>query len=140
MRDLAWGGVGGQCPGMPGRSRQWELRPRYGVEYEKVGKPREFLEARQAGKGGVGGHFKGTSGNSRAVRALCTADSPGPNPRIDPVCFVAGPQTKAASGLPSPTWTLGFCGTGCAHESLLAPRDSLPPTPPPEAPALPVGW
>ena len=80
MRDLAWGGVGGQCPGMPGRSRQWELRPRYGVEYEKVGKPREFLEARQAGKGGVGGHFKGTSGIPRQLGlcALLTALAPIP--------------------------------------------------------------
>ena len=30
------------------------------VECEKVGKPRVFWKARQAGKGGVGGHFKGT--------------------------------------------------------------------------------
>lgn len=38
------------------------------VECEKPGKPREFGEARQAGKGGVGGTFTGTSGNSPAVR------------------------------------------------------------------------
>lgn len=46
------------------------------VEREKAGKPREFGEARQAGKGGVGGTFKGTSGISPAVRTLCTAQGP----------------------------------------------------------------
>ena len=44
------------------------------VECEKAGKPRAFWKARQAGKGGLNGNFKGTEGNSWKVRTLCTAD------------------------------------------------------------------
>ena len=53
------------------------------VECEKAGKPRESGEARQAGKGGMCGTFKGTSGNSRAVRTLCTTEGP-PCPGLIP--------------------------------------------------------
>ena len=47
---------------MPGNA--WEepakaIEAKVCVKCGKAGKPREFPEARQAGKGGVGGYFKG---------------------------------------------------------------------------------
>ena len=48
----------------------------------------------------MGSHFKGTQGNFPAVRPLCTADHP--EPGVDPVCCVAGPQTKAVNGPTQP--------------------------------------
>ena len=81
------------------------------VECEKVGKPRESGEARQAGKGGVSGTFKGTSGNSRAVRTLCTAEGP-PCPGLIPPAARQGLTPKPPKGPPSPTWTLRVCSTG----------------------------
>ena len=49
-----------QCPRMPPRSRQGAIEANGLMECEKAGNPRAVLKARQAGKGGVGGHFTGT--------------------------------------------------------------------------------
>ena len=59
VRDLG-GGAGESvwCPGMPQRSQRGTVEAQGPVECEKAGNPR----ARQAGKGGVGGQFKGTLG------------------------------------------------------------------------------
>ena len=56
-RDLG-GGAGESvwCPGMPRRSQRGTVEDQGPVECEKAGN----LRARQAGKGGVGGQFKGT--------------------------------------------------------------------------------
>jgi len=60
-RDLGGGtGESFQCPGMPWRSQQGAIETQGPVECEKLGNPRVVWKARQAGKGGVGGHFKGT--------------------------------------------------------------------------------
>ena len=60
-RDLGGGtGESLQCPGMPRRSQRGAIEAQGPVECEKAGNPRVVWKARQAGKGGVGGHFKGT--------------------------------------------------------------------------------
>ena len=60
-RDLGGGaGESVQCPGMPPRSRRGATEAKGLVECEKAGNPRAGWKARQAGKGGVGGHFTGT--------------------------------------------------------------------------------
>ena len=55
--DLGGGaGESVRCPGMPRRSQRGTVQAQGPVVCEKVGNPR----TRQAGKGGVGGQFKGT--------------------------------------------------------------------------------
>ena len=78
-RDLGGGaGESVQRPGMPRRSRRGATEAQGPVECEKAGNPRAVWKARQAGKGGggVGVHFKGTYGRSRAVSSLGTAEGP----------------------------------------------------------------
>ena len=78
-RDLGGGaGESVQRPGMPRRSRRGAIEAQGPVECEKAGNPRAVWKARQAGKGGggVGVHFKGTYGRSRAVSSLGTAEGP----------------------------------------------------------------
>lgn len=40
-----------------------------------------------------------------------------PEPGADHSCCLAGPQTKAPNGPPSPRWTPGVCGMGCAMKA-----------------------
>ena len=93
------------------------------VECEKVGKPRAFWKASQAGKGAWATTSKGPRGipGKLGLCALLTAL----RPRLIPRAALAGPQIKDLNGPPSPTWTLRACGTGHAHESPLTPQDSF---------------
>lgn len=74
--------------------------------------PESLARQGRLGRGAWAAPSKGPRGFPRPL-GLCALRR-APEPGLDPTCCEAGPHTKAPppNGPPSPTWTLGFCGTG----------------------------